>query len=243
MRVYAIGDVHGHLDSLATAHALIATDRRRTGDMAAPVVHLGDLIDRGPESAEVIEYLRRGPAEGDNWITLRGNHDDLFAALLDGGDDAPDVRHWLNPRIGGQATLDSYGVSPGDDDSIRAELLARVPDSHRRFLSALPRSYVLPGLIFAHAGIRPGVALDAQAPRDLIWIRDEFLTSTEDHGALVVHGHTPVERVTLYPNRLNMDSGAAWGGPVSAAVIEEGRVALLTPDGRRWLQPEPPPVP
>lgn len=240
MRVYAIGDIHGQLDALAQAHALIAVDRRRTGDMAAPVVHLGDLIDRGPESAEVLEYLSRGPADAGEWITLRGNHDDLFLALLENRDDPPSISRWIQRNIGGRATLHSYGIASEDEQEILRELHLRVPEAHRRFLTSLPYSRSLPGLFFAHAGIRPGIPLKGQKRADLIWIRDEFLTSTTDHGALVVHGHTPVDRVTLYPNRLNMDSGAAWGGPVSAAVIEDGRVALLTEDGREWLQPQPP---
>lgn len=242
MRVYVIGDIHGHLDRLTAAHGLIAADRRRTGDTAAPIIHLGDLIDRGPESAEVIDYLARGPIGPEDWITLRGNHDDLFSALIEDTSNSDQVQNWLRQQVGGRATLESYGIAPdADERTILRELQVRVPTDHRAFLAALPPSHTLPGLIFVHAGIRPGVAFDAQDRRDLIWIRNEFLTSHEDHGALVVHGHTPVDKVTLYPNRLNMDSGAAYGGPVSAAVIEGGEVALLTEHGREVLQPVAPP--
>lgn len=243
-RAYAIGDIHGHLDRLAAAHALIAADRRRTGDHDAPVIHLGDLVDRGPESAEVIEYLSAGPAAGGRWITLKGNHDYMFELFLrDPALRDPGLRAeltWLHPALGGQQTLASYGIAGADRRAPRdlaAEAAVRVPDRHRAFLAGLPLMHRLAEAVFVHAGIRPGVALDAQSPQDLMWIRKDFHLSTADHGALVVHGHTPVDRPTHYGNRLNLDTGAAYGGPVTVAMIE-GRAAWeLTPDGRVALPP------
>lgn len=245
-RAYAIGDIHGHLDRLAAAHALIAADRRRTGDSDAPVIHLGDLVDRGPESAEVIEYLAAGPAAGGPWITLKGNHDSLFELFLrDPALRDPGLRaelSWLHPNLGGVATLASYGIAAADRRAPRdlaEEAAVRVPARHRAFLAGLPLMHRMAGLVFVHAGIRPGIALDAQAPQDLMWIRKEFHLSTADHGALVVHGHTPVERPTHYGNRLNLDTGAAYGGPLTAAVIEGTAAWELTPDGRQPLLPVP----
>jgi serine/threonine protein phosphatase 1 len=201
---YAIGDVHGHLDLLVAAHARIAADRRRTGS-EAPVVHLGDLVDRGPESAEVVEYLRMGPAAGPPWIALKGNHDLMFALFLrDAGARDPGLRRdlsWLHGKLGGGATLRSYGVEVGGLplSAVWAEATVRVPAAHRAFLDGLPLMHRTAHATFVHAGIRPGVPLDAQKETDLLWIREGFLDDPRDHGPLVVHGHTVVERP--YPPR------------------------------------------
>jgi serine/threonine protein phosphatase 1 len=245
-RVYAIGDIHGHLDKLAAAHALIAADRRRTGDADAPVVHLGDLVDRGPESAEVIDYLTAGPTGAARWITLKGNHDWLFELFLrDPAIRDPGLRpehSWLHDRIGGQITLASYGIAePGNRapaDLLR-EAQARVPAQHQAFLAALPLTFAAPGLLFVHAGIRPGVALADQSPQDMMWIRKDFHLSAADHGAVVVHGHTPVDAPTDYGNRINLDTGAAYGKALTAAVIEDGIPWELTAEGRRPLRRRP----
>ncbi len=245
-RIYAIGDIHGHLDKLAAAHALIAADRRLTGDEAAPVVHLGDLVDRGPESAEVIDYLAAGPTGRATWVTLKGNHDYLFELFLrDPALRDPGLRSelsWLHDRIGGQTTLESYGIAePGNraPADLVAEAQARVPAGHRAFLAALPLTFAAPGLLFVHAGIRPGIALPDQSPQDLMWIRKDFHLSTADHGAVVVHGHTPVEAPTGYGNRINLDTGAAYGKRLTAAVIEDGVAWELTAEGRQPLRQRP----
>ena len=239
MRIYAIGDIHGQLDKLITAHERIAEDRARTGDFSAPVVHVGDLVDRGPDSRGVIEHLARGQEAGENWVVLKGNHDRMFERFLEDPDSHdPGLRmhlHWVSPNIGGETTLASYGV-----ENIRDRLLfdiheaAReaVPERHVTFLQRLPVRWSEAGVVFVHAGIRPGVPLDAQAEDDLLWIRGEFLDDTRDHGALIVHGHTPVDFATHYGNRLNIDTGAGYGRSLSTVVIEEGLVWLLTEDGR-----------
>jgi serine/threonine protein phosphatase 1 len=243
-RTYAIGDIHGHLDLLAGAHRLIAADRRATGDADAPVVHLGDLVDRGPESAEVIEFIAGGPVSGGPWITLLGNHDHLFRLFLqDPAIRDPGLRPeqaWLHPRIGGTETLRSYGLADPDRRApadLAAEARARVPAAHRAFLAGLPLWHLRGEALFVHAGIRPGIAIDAQDPSDLLWIRGPFLDDPRDHGALVVHGHTPVARPTHFGNRLALDTGAAYGGPLTAAVIEGRRAWWLTPEGRLPLHP------
>jgi len=243
-RAYAIGDIHGQLDLLVQAHALIAADRAETGDMTAPVIHLGDLIDRGPESAEVLEYLMAGTMKGKPWITLKGNHDHMFELFLrNPAAQDPGLRadlSWLDPRLGGDTTLASYGleVTPDRDPGvIWSEAQDRVPDSHRAFVEALPLTYQLPGLLFVHAGIRPGIPIEDQDPTDLMWIRRDFHGYRRDLGVLVVHGHTPVDEPTHYGNRVNLDTGAAYGGPLTAAIFEEGRIFTLSPEGRILLRP------
>ncbi|WP_212522712.1 metallophosphoesterase [Actibacterium sp. MT2.3-13A] len=243
MRSYAIGDSHGHLDHLREVHRRIAADRARLGDEVAPVVHLGDYVDRGPDSRGVLAFLLQGLAEGRNWVLLKGNHDRMMALFLRAPEERdprrPDL-HWLEDRIGGRATLASYGVDVSPDrpaEEIHEEARRLVPPAHVALLEGLRPSYARDGVFFCHAGIRPGLALAEQSEDDLVWIRGEFHDDRRDHGALIVHGHTPVERVTHYGNRLNLDTGAAYGGPVSAVVIEGGAVFELTEEGRRAIRP------
>lgn len=242
MHIYAIGDIHGHLELLKSAHHRIAADMALHGH--GKIVHLGDLVDRGPDSRGVVEHLRTGMAEGRDWLVLKGNHDRLFTQFLnDPAWKDPGLRpemNWLHPRIGGAFTLASYGVSNAADRPIApvvAEAIPAVPAEHRQFLESLPTSFTHEAAIFVHAGIRPGIALADQAETDLLWIRKGFLDDTRDHGALIVHGHTALDKVTHYGNRLNMDSSAAYGGPLSAAVIEGRKAYLLTDAGREPLLP------
>lgn len=242
MRAYAIGDIHGHLDLLKRAHDRITADQAVHG--AAPVVHVGDLVDRGPDSRGVIETLMQGQAEGRDWIVLKGNHDRMFHLYLSGLHARdPGLRaelSWLHPRIGGGATLASYGVRNAADRPLAPvfdEAVAAVPQAHRDWLERLPGWHRIGGVIFAHAGIRPGVAMPDQTETDLCWIRAPFLEFTGDHGALVVHGHTAIEAPTHYGNRVNIDSSAAYGGPLTAIVIEGSEVFHLTDQGRQPLRP------
>lgn len=239
MRTYAIGDIHGQLDELKRAHQLIAADRAACGDRDAPVVHIGDLCDRGPDTRGVIEFLMDGAARGEHWITLKGNHDRLMEWFLE-----EEPRQdpylligfsWLHERIGGRESLASYGVEVDGSErvfQVHAKAIKAVPQSHRDFLAGLPLTYARGECFFTHAGIRPGVALDAQTERDLLWIRQEFHDSDADHGPLIVHGHTPVDAATHYGNRVNIDSGAGYGRPISPVVIEGRDVWLLTEGGR-----------
>ena len=242
MTLYAIGDIHGRLDRLRAAHDLIAADAARHGP--GPVVHLGDLVDRGPDSAGVVAFLMDGIAAGADWVVLSGNHDRMFRLFLE-----PAPRHdprlrpdlsWLHPRLGGADTLASYGVrAPADRPvaAVHADARAAVPAAHLAFLAGLPTSHRAGEALFVHAGIRPGIALAAQTEDDLLWIRHDFLDDPRDHGALVVHGHTAIDRATHYGNRLNLDSGAGYGGPLSAVAIEGRAAFLLTPAGRVPLTP------
>lgn len=240
LRSYAIGDIHGQLGKLRQAHALIAADREATGDRDAPVVHLGDYVDRGPDSAGVLDHLARGVAEGAPWILLRGNHDWLMRAFLDPAMPDVEVAGWLSAGFGGRETLASYGVPTGPLRplaGLRRRAREAVPAAHLALLDALLPSYRRGEAFFCHAGVRPGVPLDEQIEDDLIWIRDLFLRDPRDHGALIVHGHTPGDAVEHCGNRVNLDTGAGFGGPVSAVAIEGRDVVLLTADGRVPLDP------
>ena len=242
MRAYAIGDIHGRLSLLEAAHDLIAADMAREGH--ASVIHVGDLVDRGENSRGVIEFLMEGQVRGADWAVLKGNHDRMFTRFLqDPGESEPGLRaelSWLHPRLGGGATLSSYGVhAPGDRPvaAVHADALAAVPQAHRDWLEARPAQLRLGCCLFVHAGIRPGVAFEDQTETDLVWIREPFLSNPTDHGALIVHGHTALDAATHYGNRLNLDSGAAYGGPLSAVAIEGRKAWLLTPEGRVALIP------
>ncbi|MGF6860297.1 serine/threonine protein phosphatase 1 [Rhodobacteraceae bacterium MBR-64] len=244
MRSYAIGDIHGQLDLLRAAHARIAADRAVCADHAAPVIHIGDLVDRGPDSAGVLEFLASGVAAGDPWIVLRGNHDRMLSGFLDNpAYHDPGLRSelsWLNPRLGGAATLASYGVDHAETrplPDVHAEARQKVPAAHRRLLAKAPLWHLRGEVLFVHAGIRPGVDLRDQVEDDLLWIRAPFLEDSRDHGALVIHGHTALDQATHFGNRVDIDSGAAFGGPLTAVVVEGRAVWELTDAGRRPLLP------
>lgn len=238
--IYAVGDIHGQAEQLARALEWIAAD----GGPDASIVFLGDYIDRGPDSRGVIQQLVDGGRDRDNWVFLKGNHDRMMEWFLHD----PPVHdphlllgfHWLHDRIGGADTLESYGVGRTDGRrmfELADEVRGKVPADHVDFLNSLTLSHSAGPLFFAHAGIRPGVALDKQDEEDLLWIRQEFHSSTDDHGALIVHGHTPVERARHYGNRINLDTGAGYGFPLSVAVFEGTDCWLLGADGRSALKP------
>lgn len=242
MPLYAIGDIHGQLGLLKAAHDRISADMARHGP--GTVVHVGDLVDRGPDSRGVIAFLRDGIARGETWVVLKGNHDRMFTRFLrDPHEPEPGLRSelgWLHPRLGGGATLASYGVRNAADRPIapvHAEALAAVPPGDRDFLQSLPTLHRQGEAVFVHAGIRPGLPLADQTEDDLVWIRSPFLEDRRDHGALVVHGHTALDAPHHYGNRVNIDSGAAYGGPLSAVAIEGRRVFLLDDVGRIELLP------
>lgn len=203
---YAIGDIHGALYKL---QGLLARCEAHAGGRAHRYVLLGDYIDRGPDSAGVVRTLRALQAERpEGIVALMGNHEAMLLAVVDGIEDS-DV--WL-PQ-GGVATLRSYGVGKA----------AELPRDHVDWLRALPLQHDDGRRFFVHAGVAPQRPLDAQDEFDLLWIREPFLSDDRDYGRLIVHGHTPLHsRVAdLRRNRLNLDTGAVFGGPLTAAVFSD----------------------
>lgn len=221
-RVYAVGDIHGRYDLLLEMEDLIQRDLQDHPPAGfVDLVHLGDFIDRGPGSREVIEHLLRQPLPGLTTHWLLGNHDAWFRTLLvEAGHDAEWWRH------GGRETAASYGLQidlppPGPErEEWRGRLRRRVPASHRRFLNELRLSWSLGDYFFCHAGVRPGVALEEQDQSDLIWIRQGFLDYEGDLGAVIVHGHTIVDRPVVKANRIGIDTGAIRSGRLTALVLE-----------------------
>lgn len=226
LRLYAIGDIHGCDGPLADTHAKIAADleARPVGDHR--IIHIGDYVDRGPATATVIGRLAALGRDDARMVFLRGNHDERLLTFLDDPEDAAEM--FLSPNIGGPATLRSYGVSldprfgllPRSAATLSTDLRAVMPPEHRRFLESLRLSARFGDFLFVHAGIRPGVPFDEQDPEDLIWIRQEFLLDDSDHGFVVVHGHTPAVVPEVKPNRMNIDTGAVFGGPLTCLVLE-----------------------
>jgi serine/threonine protein phosphatase 1 len=211
---YAIGDVHGALHKL---RRLYARCEEHAEGRPHRYVFLGDYIDRGPQSREVIRFLMalQAGTQGDV-VALTGNHEALLLDIIDGADVS--VEDWLW-QGGGAATLRSYGV----------EEASELPRDHIDWLRTLPRAYDDGRRFFVHAGVNPQMPLDAQDAYDLIWIREPFLSSTRDYGRLIVHGHTPLDgdAPDLRSNRLNLDTGAVFGGPLTAAVFSDAATPPL----------------
>ena len=214
--VYAVGDIHG-MDSLLDDLLLqIEADAARRG-RPVKVVFLGDLVNRGPDSRQVVERIMAGPRRPDHsWLTVAGNHEQLMLdALLPGSPLA--FRRWM--KKGGRETLRSYGVPP-KQASLDAALKA-VPREHLVFLAGLPQYHLHGEFLFVHAGVEPGVRLEAQRPQSLLTIRGPFFK--EPHGLpfVVVHGHTPTEgRPLVGPDRIGVDTGAAATGILTALAID-----------------------
>lgn len=221
-RVYAVGDVHGRADLLARLHETIRGDAADAPLRRKVLLHVGDYVDRGLQSRQVLELLAGDAMPTFERIDLIGNHD---AWMLDFLDDPAVGPAWL--ANGGLETLLSYGVgrpTEGDPDErvarMSADLTAALPQPHLDFLRRLRRTHREGDYLFVHAGIRPGVALDDQAPDDLLWIREPFLDDDRDHGLVVVHGHTIAERPEVFDNRIGIDTGAFATGRLTCLVLE-----------------------
>ena len=232
--VYAVGDIHGRLDLLERMHALIEADAAKQRAPCTVVVYIGDYVDRGPESRGVVELLISQPLRarlaGLEVVHLIGNHEAFLLKFLE---DPQSAGIWF--MNGGDATLRSYGVDPWQvaqldnfAEALRQTFAERLPATHLAFFRDLKLSHEEGDYLFVHAGVRPGVALDAQKPEDLIWIRDDFLASNEDFGRVVVHGHTPERSPQVRANRIGIDTGAVYGGKLTTVVLEGSE--------RRFLQ-------
>lgn len=226
-RVYAVGDVHGRADLLTELFMRIDNDLRTRPHAHATEIFLGDYIDRGPHSREVIDLLIDRQRRHQTMF-LKGNHEDCMLQVL--GDPAA-FAEWK--MIGGLSTVLSYGITltghydPQGQARIATALAETIPDSHSSFLRSLRLSFSVGDFFFAHAGVRPGIPLVAQSPRDLLWIREDFLLHEEDFGKIVVHGHTPTKEPEIRRNRINIDTGAYATGRLTCLVLENDQMSFL----------------
>ena len=221
-RVYAIGDVHGCLDRLAAVHEQIAEDLATRPAEESVLVHLGDYVDRGLDSAQVVDWLDAGaPVPATRIVNLMGNHEDMMLQALPGTDKEANGT-WL--ANGGADSLLSWDISRKVPPT---EWESRIPAEHQSFLRDLEISFRYGDYFFVHAGIRPGVPLDKQEKQDLLWIREPFLSWKHAHGVVVVHGHTPRQEPVVKLNRVGVDTGAVMGGVLTCVVLEGDRLGFI----------------
>lgn len=227
IRIYAIGDIHGRADLLDDLLKRIDADLATSLAPLHIEVFLGDYIDRGPASREVLDRLvaRKRTFRA---IFLKGNHETY---LTNFATNPPILEDWQ--RFGGLETLMSYGLAP----SINADAAEQVrlaaafdralPKSHREFLGDLKSSFTCGDYFFVHAGVRPGIPLKKQREEDLLWIRQDFLMSEDDFSKIVVHGHTPVREPEIRSNRINIDTGAYATGRLTCLKLEGDRIDFI----------------
>lgn len=223
VRVYAIGDVHGCDDRLAAMHDAIADDLAAHPIGHPLLIHLGDYIDRGPNSADVLERIARPPARTPalTVANLMGNHEDMLLTALGSGR-REEASHWL--QNGGGETLARWGLSWRDPP---AAWEAGIPPRQLGTMRGLSTLLRVGTYVFVHAGLRPGVALHAQTREDMLWIREPFLSHVGDMECVVVHGHTPAHEPTVRRHRIGIDTGAVLGGDLTCAVLQGRDVAFL----------------
>jgi len=258
--IYAIGDIHGQLAMLEHSLKLIEAD----GGSNAEIIFVGDYTDRGLDSRAVIDILIAGTNAGKNWTCLKGNHDRMFYDfVMDGAEHDPMIApglSWVNPRLGGAATLASYGITGSPHfsqpegelevlthyttqtgDMSKSDIVKlsqqNVPQSHLDFVKTRPLYHETSDHIFVHAGLRPDVALQDQDPEDMMWIREGFLETGHDFGKLVVHGHTAIDYPTHYGTRVNIDAGAGRGRVLVPVVFDGRDCFALTDTGRIPITP------
>jgi serine/threonine protein phosphatase 1 len=227
LRIYSVGDVHGRLDLLDKLLSRVDADIALRPAVRPVFVFLGDYIDRGPCSRETIDRLleRR---ETNECVFLKGNHEQIAIKCLSN----PGLfNQWL--RLGGVETLASYGITLGKLVNrkkvveLQTSFHRALPPAHFRFFRDQQTSFACGDFFFAHAGVKPGVELSRQTENDLLWIREEFLTSSEDFGKIVVHGHTPTHEIEIRPNRINIDTGAYATGRLTCLVIDESSLSFI----------------
>lgn len=220
IRLYAIGDVHGRFDLLQDMHGLIRADLDHRPVHDWRIIHLGDYIDRGPQSKEVLDFLIDAARHDPRILSLLGNHDEGFLNYLATGDTAG-----IFALHGGVETGLSYGVELDFSDTDKARrsheaLVKAVPQTHVDFIRSMPRWLSFGDFFFCHAGVDPALPLEEQDPDDLIWIRTLFLKWTDPLAKVIIHGHTPQGAVDVQPNRVNLDTYAWKSGLLSAIAID-----------------------
>jgi len=231
VRIYAVGDIHGRLDLLNELLARIGDDMSSRPATRSVSIFLGDYIDRGPSSRETIDRLI-AHAEANESVFLKGNHEQIAISCLR---DRGLFERWM--RLGGRETLMSYGITLAalsDDKQIvrlQAAFHEALPQSHFRFFRDLQSSYTCGDYFFAHAGVKPDIPLSRQKESDLLWIRQEFLSSYDDFGKIVIHGHTPTRGIQVEPNRVNIDTGAFATGRLTCLVIDEASLSVIDTSG------------
>jgi len=203
-RIFAIGDIHGCYDRLKALMEKIPIDCSRDG-----LVFIGDYIDRGPHSVEVVDYLIQLKNRFPEVILLKGNHEDMLDKFLNGTDR---FTYLLN---GGQQTLDSYLTKP-----VQSEF-SPIPPDHMEFFKSLRLFYETEEFIFVHAGLRPRVPLESQNTEDMLWIRDKFVSSKYDFGKRVIFGHTPLKKPLVEPNKIGIDTGAVYGNALTCIQLPD----------------------
>jgi len=230
LRVYAIGDIHGRADLLKRLMVRIEADAQDAPEPRRALVFLGDYVDRGFQSRDVLDFLAEGQFAGFETYFLKGNHEAAFEKFLAEPEFGPE---WA--RFGGSETLMSYGIQPPRSrtqleawTSVCAQLNAQLPASHRAFLSGLSLYETLGDYVFVHAGLRPGQPLSGQREADLLWIRDDFLEDDTLFDQVVVHGHTPIETPHVDHRRIGIDTGAYLTGKLTAACLRGSDVTFLS---------------
>lgn len=218
-RAYVVGDIHGRLDLLEELIRAIEEDDFQAGPAETTMILLGDLVDRGPDSAGVIDRARRWQASRRVRI-LAGNHEEMF---LQAFSSTNMLRHFL--KHGGRETVLSYGVDQhlynnASLEDLQALMLRYIPEEDRQFVRSFEEYVTLGDYAFVHAGIAPDRPMEQQSRQDLLWIRDPFLGFTGQHSHLIVHGHTIVESVDERDNRIGIDTGAYRTGRLTALVLE-----------------------
>jgi len=229
-RIYAIGDIHGRVDLLRNLHQKIRTDSLGCRATRKIIIYMGDYVDRGLFSREVIEYLLTTPLQGFESIFIKGNHEHAMEKFID----APEkMAAWLS--WGGDATLQSYGVDLYTEQFVAKSLqdLARdlrekLPNEHLGFLKGLKLYHIEGDYLFVHAGVQPGVNIEEQKPEDLMMIRDEFISSSPNIPYTVVFGHTIFEKPFYKDGKIGIDTGAYFSGKLTSVVLEEDTIRFLS---------------
>lgn len=227
-RAYVVGDIHGRFDLLDGLLGKIHEEMASRPARKVLIAFVGDLIDRGPSSAQVVERLRTYSHSKARTVFLLGNHEEVLLRILRGEGDL--IAKWCS--FGGSECLASYGVDASkltgmsEEDALEV-IRAAIPTKHVEFLETFDDSCRFGDYLFVHAGIRPGVEIDQQRQSDLRWIREPFLFDETDHGFVVVHGHTIRPEVEMRPNRIGIDTGAYRTGVLTALAIEGSTSWLL----------------